>query len=91
MKIHERLRVFLAATALLTNGLYRWSRNPIYLSMALLLGGLALFQGALSPWMVPPLFMVILNRHFIVPEEAMLAEAFGAEYRDYVSRVRRWF
>jgi protein-S-isoprenylcysteine O-methyltransferase Ste14 len=81
---------FRESSALITDGLYRSSRNPIYLSMVVLLCGLAVALGSLSPWLVPPLFMVIIARRFIRHEEAMLTETFGDEYRQYCRRVRRW-
>jgi protein-S-isoprenylcysteine O-methyltransferase Ste14 len=81
---------FHKSTALITGGLYRFSRNPIYLSMAVLLCGLAIFTGAASPWVVPPLFMAVISKQFIEKEEAMLTEAFGEDYREYCRHVRRW-
>jgi protein-S-isoprenylcysteine O-methyltransferase Ste14 len=81
---------FRVSTALITDGLYRFSRNPIYLSMIAVLCGLAVALGSLSPWIVPPLFMGIIQRRFIRHEEAMLAETFGEEYQHYCQRVRRW-
>jgi protein-S-isoprenylcysteine O-methyltransferase Ste14 len=78
------------STALVTAGPFRVSRNPIYLGMALLLVGVALLCGSLSPWLVIPLFVWLINRNVIPMEEAMLAEAFGEEYRRYQGRVRRW-
>ena len=81
---------FRESTALITDGFYRYSRNPIYLSMVVLLGGLALALGSLSPWIVPALFLGIIERRFIRHEESMLADAFGDEYRQYCRRTRRW-
>lgn len=81
---------FRVSTALITDGFYRYSRNPIYLSMIVLLCGLAVALGSLSPWIVPPLFTVTVQRRFIRHEEAMLAEAFGEQYLQYCRRVRRW-
>ena len=81
---------FHESSALITSGIYRFSRNPIYLSMVVLLCGLAIALGTLSPWIVPPIFMGIISKLFIEKEEAMLAEAFGNDYRDYCQQVRRW-
>ncbi|MCA9232178.1 MAG: isoprenylcysteine carboxylmethyltransferase family protein [Planctomycetales bacterium] len=81
---------FHQSTALIATGLYRYSRNPIYLSMVVLLGGLAITLGTAAPWIVPPLFAVVISRLFIEKEEAMLADAFGRQYLDYCRRVRRW-
>jgi protein-S-isoprenylcysteine O-methyltransferase Ste14 len=81
---------FHVSTALITNGFYNYSRNPIYLSMVVLLCGLAMALGSLSPWVVPPLFLMIISRRFIRHEETMLAETFGKEYQEYRQCVRRW-
>jgi protein-S-isoprenylcysteine O-methyltransferase Ste14 len=81
---------FRESSALLTKGLYRYSRNPIYLSMVVVLVGFAFAWGSLSPWIVPPLFAWIITKRFIRYEEAMLLEGFGEQYRDYCRRVRRW-
>jgi len=75
---------------LVTDGFFRYSRNPIYLGMACSLLGAALFLGSLSPFVVVPLFVWIIQSQFIVHEERMLEEAFGEEYRGYKARVRRW-
>ncbi|NOY43687.1 MAG: isoprenylcysteine carboxylmethyltransferase family protein [Planctomycetes bacterium] len=81
---------FRESSSLLTGGLYRFSRNPIYLSMAVLLIGVAIATGSASPWLVPPLFMWIITTRFIQHEEAMLTATFGDAYRAYCNRVRRW-
>ena len=81
---------FHESTYLITGGLYRYSRNPIYLSMVVVLIGIAIALGSASPWVVPPLFMVIISKRFIQKEEVMLEETFGEEYLAYCDRVRRW-
>jgi len=81
---------FRESSSLLTDGLYRYSRNPIYVSMVVVLVGFAIAWGSLSPWCVPPLFTVVITKRFIRVEEAMLAETFGEKYHDYCGRVRRW-
>ena len=78
------------SSALVADGPFRFSRNPIYLGMALLLIGVALLLGSLSPWIVVPAFVWLIHRNIIPMEEAMLGEAFGEEYRKYRGRVRRW-
>ncbi len=75
---------------LVTDGLYRFSRNPMYLGLLVMLSGWALFLGSLSSWSMLPLFVWILNKQQIVPEELMLMDKFGQEYRNYQQRVRRW-
>jgi protein-S-isoprenylcysteine O-methyltransferase Ste14 len=77
------------ALALVTDGVFRWSRNPMYLGMASIIAGSALALA--SPWalLVLPLFVVWMNR-LIRWEEARLGAAFGDRYRIYATRVRRW-
>ena len=77
-------------SALVTSGVYEYSRNPIYLADALLLSGLYLYWGALVAMPLVALFMQVLTRRFIVPEEARLRQIFGAEFNAYKSRTRRW-
>ncbi len=81
---------FKNVTALVTTGVYARSRNPMYLGMALVLLGTAVTVGAVTALVVPPLFMVIIQQRFIVPEEAMLAELFPDTFPAYCGQVRRW-
>ena len=76
--------------ALVTTGIYRWSRNPIYLAMILVCGGIGLVVR--SPWiLILPLPLAITLRYAVVArEEAYLERRFGGNYRDYKARVRRW-
>ena len=75
---------------LITEGPYRFSRNPIYLGLVAMLTGLVLFLGALSPVPVPGLFVSVLTLRFIEPEEARLRQIFGAEAHRYIGATRRW-
>jgi protein-S-isoprenylcysteine O-methyltransferase Ste14 len=79
-----------ASTHLLTAGPYRLSRNPIYLGMALLLVGVAMLLGSLTPWLLMPVFIWLISRNVIPVEEAMMTAAFGTEYQQYRKQVRRW-
>jgi protein-S-isoprenylcysteine O-methyltransferase Ste14 len=81
---------FEPSSALITVGPYRFTRNPLYLSMTLILLGLAVALGTLSPLVVIPVFVWWITTRFIVLEEQHLAEQFGQEYAAYRSRVRRW-
>ena len=78
------------STALVQGGLYRFSRNPMYLGMLDVLLGGALLSGSLSPFLAPLLFVPVMNRFVIAVEERMLEETFGDEYRAYKQQVRRW-
>lgn len=75
---------------LVTSGLYRFSRNPMYLGLLVMLTGWALYLGSLSPLSMLPLFVWMLTKQQIIPEETILMDKFGQEYRDYQQRVRRW-
>ena len=81
---------FSEATALVTAGPYRFTRNPMYLAMAGVLVGTAVYLGSVTPWLVVPAFLAIIGERFIVREEAMLEGVFGRAYLDYKARVRRW-
>lgn len=81
---------FREATTLVTTGIYRLTRNPMYLGMLAVLFGCAITVGAATALAVPVIFAVIIQSRFILAEEAMLRATFGAEYEDYCARVRRW-
>ncbi|RMA43263.1 methyltransferase family protein [Rhodophyticola porphyridii] len=75
---------------LIVEGPYTYSRNPIYLGMLMILTGFVLWLGVLSPVLLPVLFVAVLTRRFIEPEEERLIGAFGLEARRYLQRTRRW-
>ena len=77
-------------SALITGGLYRVSRNPIYLGDALILSGVALKYGAVTGLILLPGFLWIITRRFILPEEARLRAAFGPQAEQFFQRTRRW-
>jgi protein-S-isoprenylcysteine O-methyltransferase Ste14 len=78
------------STTLVVDGPFRYSRNPMYLGMVLLLMGLALVLGSLTPWFVLPVFIALIQYEFILMEERKMAGEFGAQYAEYRRRVRRW-
>lgn len=78
------------ASVLVTSGFYRFTRNPMYLGMALLLAAVTLWTGSLTGFVVVPLFAAILTKVQIKPEEAALERIFGDDYRNYKAKVRRW-
>ena len=77
-------------SALVTSGIYRVTRNPMYLGMLVVLAGWALWLGQLLPFLFLPLFVAILNRWQIMPEERALDRMFGASFATYRTSVRRW-
>ncbi|MEM9303630.1 MAG: isoprenylcysteine carboxylmethyltransferase family protein [Pseudomonadota bacterium] len=76
--------------AIITTGIYRFTRNPMYLGMTLVQTGIGLI--ILNVWIVAlaPVSMAVVYRIAIRPEEDYLTEKFGAEYETYRQRVRRW-
>jgi protein-S-isoprenylcysteine O-methyltransferase Ste14 len=79
-----------ATTSFVTDGVYRWTRNPMYLGMALIYGGIAFVLNSFVALilLVPLLFMI--QREVIAREEAYMEAKFGDRYRDYKASVRRW-
>ena len=92
--LHSRYKTTLkpseTPTSLITSGPHRFSRNPIYVGMVVILIGFAVLLGGTTPWLVVPFFIATMRGQFILDEEAALAERFGGEYEDYRRRVRRW-
>jgi protein-S-isoprenylcysteine O-methyltransferase Ste14 len=81
---------FTQSTALVTDGIYRWTRNPMYLGLMVALLGLAVLLGTLGAFLPIPLFVWQIRRKFVLPEEAFLEGIFGGRYLEYKARVRRW-
>ena len=81
---------FKPATSLVTSGVYRWTRNPMYLGMALIYLGLAVLLNSLPALVLLALVMWIVHRQVIAREEAYLERAFGDEYIAYKNQVRPW-
>jgi protein-S-isoprenylcysteine O-methyltransferase Ste14 len=91
LKRHETaVKPFEPSRALVTDGVYRVSRHPMYLGMVLILAGIAVLLGSLTPWFILLLLAVVLDARFIRIEESMLEETFGEAYRAYRKRARRW-
>jgi protein-S-isoprenylcysteine O-methyltransferase Ste14 len=78
------------ASSLVTTGIFRISRNPIYLGDLLVLAALAVWLGNLVNVVLLFPFVWYINRFQIIPEERVLEKLFGASYVAYCSRVRRW-
>lgn len=76
--------------SVVSSGIYGWTRNPMYLGMALALFGVAVWRSSLPGFAVALLFCLYLSRFQIQPEERMLLKLFGAEYASYLAQVRRW-
>lgn len=81
---------FRNVTALVTTGVYRFTRNPMYLGMAAVLLGCAVTVGSSLALLVPLVFAIIVEWRFIRPEEDMLRGLFPEDFPAYCARVRRW-
>jgi protein-S-isoprenylcysteine O-methyltransferase Ste14 len=80
-----------APTALVTDGPFRRTRNPGYISFTLTYIGLSLLGGILWPLLFLPFVLFAVDRGVIQREEHYLEKQFGSAYREYQQRVRRWF
>ena len=76
--------------ALISTGPFAITRNPIYVAMALMLAGWALWSGVVLGLVLVPLFRWIITRRFILDEEARLRAAFGPDADAYIANTRRW-
>ena len=75
---------------IVSSGIYRLSRNPMYLGMACILTGWAVWLWQVQAVLGMVLFVAWITRFQIIPEEQVLTQKFGTEYRQYRQRVRRW-
>lgn len=78
------------SSALVTDGVFRWSRNPMYFGMALAYAGVAMLLDSLTVLALLVPLILILQKEVIEPEEAYLEQRFGPAYREYRTSVRRW-
>ncbi len=75
---------------LVTSGIYRISRNPMYLALVLALLSMVFYWGNVYLLFPIPLFIWYMNRFQIQPEEEMMTQKFGEEFMEYKKEVRRW-
>ena len=78
------------AESIVTDGIYRVTRNPMYVGLAIALVGWAIFLANAAALLVPPLFVAYMTHFQIKPEEQALLKKFGRTYADYMDGVRRW-
>lgn len=90
LKHKTSIQPYQTPTAFVTTGPFQFSRNPVYLGMAMMLSGLAILLQSLFGFITPIVFAVIINKFFVPPEERYLAKQFGNAYRSYKKNVRRW-
>ena len=79
-----------ATTRVVASGVYRYSRNPMYLGFLLVLAGWAWFLANAASALLLPVFVVYMDRFQIAPEERILGGKFGRDYDEYLRAVRRW-
>ena len=89
-RVNTTVKPFVKSTTLVTAGMYKFSRNPMYLGFVNILLGVAILLGSLVPCLVIPVFMILIDVKFIQVEEHMLAITFGKEWNDYAQKVKRW-
>ncbi len=89
-KLRTAIIPFKPATKLVTSGIYGWTRNPMYLGMALIYAGIAILFDSILALALLPLVLAIIQTNVIAREEVYLERRFGDAYRDYKRRVRRW-
>lgn len=78
------------ASKLVTGGVYRVTRNPMYVGMCFLLLAWAVYLSAVLPFLGPVVFVLYITRFQVLPEERVLRQLFGEQYIQYTARVRRW-
>jgi len=89
-RAQTRPEPWMPSSALVTAGIYRFTRNPMYLGMATVSGGVALFFESVLAGALLVAVVIVIDRLVIAREEAYLARRFGAEYEAFRNRVRRW-
>ena len=85
-----RVEPWAPSSAIVSNGIYRFTRNPMYIGMALVMLGLALVIGSPASVVMVAVGLIIVDLFVIRREEAYLEAKFGEDYRAYRTRVRRW-
>jgi len=88
--LYEFQKAKTTASSVVTSGVYRVSRNPMYVGFLLLLIGWAIWLSHTLPFFLLPAFVLYMNRFQILPEERALSAKFGKAYDSYQQGVRRW-
>ncbi len=89
-RANTTVKPFKESSVLITSGAFRISRNPMYLGFVLILIGITVLVGSLTPYVVVLAFVIFIGRMFVTGEEQMLAEKFGVEWEEYKRNTRRW-
>ena len=89
-KVGTTVKPYEESTTLITEGVFRVSRHPMYVGFVLILLGIAILGGSLTPYIVILIFAILMDVVFIRVEEKMLEETFGETWMEYKKKVRRW-
>lgn len=89
-KLNTEIHTFKNPTKLVTNGLFKISRNPVYLGFTISLFGLWILLGTFLPIIGCLVFIIVTNNYYIPFEERMMESVFGNDYKNYKMKVRRW-
>ena len=89
-KMGTPVKPFEQSTVLVTTGFFKFTRNPMYLGMTMILIGVAIRLGTLSSFIPIPIFVWWIQTQFIKREEVFLEGIFGQQYLNYKAKVRRW-
>ena len=84
------IQTFAPPTRMVTDGFFRWTRNPMYLGFVLMTAGAAVMFGTLTPLLTAAAFAIICDRWYILFEERAMQAAFGDAYDVYRRSTRRW-
>ena len=77
-------------SSLVITGIYKHTRNPMYLGLLLILFSTALLLNNFISFLILPLFIIFITKNQILPEEEALENMFGEKYKNYKKKVRRW-
>ena len=89
-RLGTNLNTFGEPGSLTTAGLFGQTRNPMYLGFVIMVLGVGIVLGSVTPWVVAVGFVVWVDVGYVRYEERRMRAAFGGEYEEYCRRVRRW-
>lgn len=90
LKLKTNVNTFKEPNILLTDGLFKYTRNPMYVGLVIVLLGIAILFGSVSPFIIVVLFIIMTDRVYIKIEEKILFDTFGETYLNYKKSTRRW-
>ena len=90
-RARTEIHTFGQPTTLVTTGVFRYGRNPMYLGLVAVVAGSAVLAGTVTAALLAGLFVLLVDRWYITTEEGTMRGTFGEAYDAYVRRTRRWF